>query len=123
MKILIIILLIFTSFIPFQTIYGQEISNYENLSNTESAEITIRDQSIYVEEFVSGLDWPVMIAFSGNDILVLEKNSGNIRLIKNGELQNEPILKVDVSVSLEEGLLGILMKNSTVYLHFTTITL
>ena len=75
MKILIIILLIFTSFIPFQTIYGQEISNYENLSNTESAEITIRDQSIYVEEFVSGLDWPVMIAFSGNDILVLEKNS------------------------------------------------
>ena len=120
MKILIIILLIFTSFIPFQTIYGQEISNYENLSNTESAEITIRDQSIYVEEFVSGLDWPVMIAFSGNDILVLEKNSGNIRLIKNGELQNEPILKVDVSVSLEEGLLGILMKNSTVYLHFTT---
>ena len=120
MKILIIILLIFTSFIPFQTIYGEEISNYENLSNTESTEITIRDQSIYVEEFVSGLDWPVMIAFSGNDILVLEKNSGNIRLIKNGELQNEPILKVDVSVSLEEGLLGILMKNSTVYLHFTT---
>ncbi|KFM20905.1 Secreted effector protein pipB2 [Marine Group I thaumarchaeote SCGC AAA799-D07] len=119
MKIQILILLILTSFIPFQTIYGQEISNYDSLSDDESLEITIRDQSFYVEEFVSGLEWPTMMAFSGNDILVLEKNSGNIRLIKNGQLQEEPLLKLDVSVSLEEGLLGILIKNSTVYLHST----
>mgnify|MGYP001332893369 CR=1 FL=1 len=119
MKIQILILLIFTSFIPFQTIYGQEISNYDSLSDDESLEITIRDQSFYVEEFVSGLEWPIMMAFSDNDILVLEKNTGNIRLIKNGQLQEEPLLKLDVSVSLEEGLLGILIKNSTVYLHST----
>ena len=119
MKIQILILLIFTSFIPFQTIYGQEISNYDSLSGDESLEIIIRDQSFSVEEFVSGLDWPTTMAFSGNDILVLEKNTGNIRLIKNGQLQEQSLLKLDVSVSLEEGLLGILIKNSTVYLHST----
>jgi glucose/arabinose dehydrogenase len=47
-----------------------------------------------------------------NTIMVLEKD-GSVRLIYNGTLQKEPILKVDVDNEAERGLLGIaILKNS-----------
>jgi len=61
------------------------------------------------------------MAFLGKDILVLEKNTGAVRLIRDGKLQPDPVLTLKVSNdTFEEGLLGILAKDSrTVYLHFT----
>ena len=77
------------------------------------------DPDFTVEEFVTGLNQPTTMTFMGNDILILEKNKGTVRLIKNGHLQTEPVLDLPVSDANEQGLLGILGIDSTVYLYFT----
>lgn len=77
------------------------------------------DSTFMIEEFVTGLSQPTTMTFMGNDILILEKNKGTIRLIKNGQLQTEPVLDLPVSNANEQGLLGILGMDSTVYLYFT----
>jgi len=79
----------------------------------------ILDDDFKVEKFVTGLNVPTTIEFLGDDLLVLQKNDGKVRLIRNGVLQTEPVLDVEVSNYGERGLLGITSKDSTVYLFFT----
>ena len=79
----------------------------------------LREHNVIVEEYVNGLQLPTTIAFINNDLLVLEKH-GNVRLIRDGVLQSSPVLTLEVSKTGEEGLIGILAKNNTVYLHYTT---
>lgn len=79
----------------------------------------LKDPSLTVEEVVSGLNWPTTMAFVGNDILVLEKNTGKIRLVREGVLMEESVAKLDVVYEKEQGLLGIAAKNSVVYLYYT----
>ena len=63
---------------------------------------------------------PTTIDFVGNDIFVLEKNSGKvIRIQYNGIIYNEPALEVPVISSAESGLLGIEFAFNHVYLYFT----
>ena len=79
----------------------------------------IYDDDFKVEEFVTGLKQPTQMAFIGNDLLVLEKNTGKVRLVREGILQSEPVLDVEVGTNNESGLLGIVVANSSVYLYFT----
>ena len=79
----------------------------------------LKDTSLSVEKFVTGLDWPTKMSFVDNDILVNEKNTGKVRLIRKGVLQDKPVLDVAVNAISERGLLGITTKNSSVYLYFT----
>jgi len=55
--------------------------------------------------------------FIDDDLLVLEKNSGNVRLIKNDVLQEEPILHIDVHSPREYGLVGITYSDPYVYIY------
>lgn len=94
-----------------------------------NAEPTVEDPLIKVEQIVEGLSSPTSMAFvDAQNILVLEKNSGLVRLVSNGELKEEPILKLDVdstTLTCCRGLLGIDVDylNSTrskdVFLYFT----
>lgn len=79
----------------------------------------ILDENYEVEKYVSGLTWPTTMSFLGDDILVLEKTTGDVRLIRNGILQKEHVLHVDVDPRGESGLLGITTKDSSVYIYFT----
>jgi len=79
----------------------------------------VKDSNYIVEEYVSGLDWPTTMTFVNDEILILEKNTGNVRLIKNGKLMEEPIKKFNVNFIAERGLLGIISSNSTVYFYLT----
>jgi len=79
----------------------------------------LTDPSLKVETFVDGLEYPTTMDFVDEGILVLQKNDGKVFLIKDGILQEEPVLDVEVVVSGERGLLGITAMNSTVYLYFT----
>lgn len=81
----------------------------------------VRDANYIVEEFVTGLKWPTTMTFVGEDVLVLEKNTGNVRLVKNGELVKEPVMHFNVDFLAERGLLGIISSDSTVYLYMTEI--
>src|SRR5688572_9728184 len=84
-------------------------------------EPTLKDPNLQVETIVEGLSWPTSMAFiDNNNILVLEKEKGTVRLISNGILQEQPVLKVDVNSNNERGLLGIaIMNNDTVFLYYT----
>ncbi len=77
------------------------------------------DDDFLVEEFVNGLHVPTNMEFIGNDLLVLQKNDGQVRLIHNNVLQKQPVLDVEVSTYVTQGLLGITSNDSTVYLFFT----
>jgi len=84
------------------------------------AEPIIYDDDYIVEKFVTGLDYPTTMIFVGEDILVLEKNTGKvIRISDNGVMYNEPVLDVPVSQVNEAGLLGIISISNHVYLSFT----
>src|SRR5206468_614494 len=57
--------------------------------------LSVKDNSLKVEQVASGISFPTSMAFiDNNNILVLEKNTGYVRLISNGIMQNEPVLKV-----------------------------
>jgi aldose sugar dehydrogenase len=75
------------------------------------AEPTISDPTIKVELVVGGLSSPTSRAFvDSQSIIVLEKNIGKVRLVSNGELKDEPILRLDVDSTIPtccRGLLGI----------------
>ncbi|MCS5550290.1 MAG: pentapeptide repeat-containing protein, partial [Gammaproteobacteria bacterium] len=80
----------------------------------------IYDDDYIIEKFATGLQYPTTMYFVGDDILVLEKNTGKvIRISDNGVLYNEPALDVPVIQDNEAGLLGIVYLSNHVYLSFT----
>ena len=84
----------------------------------------INDTSLRVETVSTGLVRPTSMAFLGpNDILVLEKNTGNVHRITNGQLLPQPLLHVNVATQIERGMLGIAVtKNGPttyVFLYYT----
>ena len=98
--------------------FTEETNDYSMSKNI----VPIMKDSSLVEEFVSGLNWPTTMSFIGNDILVLEKNTGLVRLVRDGVLVSEPVVNVNSALPpshIEQGLLGIVTKNSLVYLYFT----
>lgn len=80
---------------------------------------TVQDPALVVEEFTTGLSLPTSISFVGSDILVLQKNDGQVRLIRDGVLQNNAVLDVPVSNNSERGLLGIESVGNDIYLFYT----
>ena len=96
---------------------------------------SVNDQSLNVETFVEGLNLPTSMAFlDSNNILVLEKD-GLVRLVSNGQLQPQPVLKIPVDTQSERGLLGIAVQENTntnnnsnqnrdtknIFLYYTTV--
>ena len=92
--------------------------------NAVYAQPTFKDPNLQAELIVGeGLSSPTSMAFlDGNNILVLEKNSGAVRLVSNGTLQEEPVLKLDVdttTLTCCRGLLGIATIGKDVFLYFS----
>ena len=116
-KICIIALII----IPlFSQAFGQT-EWYDEWVGAKSDNIPdVFDQGFVVEKFATGLTFPTTMAFVDNDILVLQKNNGHVMHVKsNGSILPNAILDVEVSNLFETGLLGIVSKNSSVYLYYT----
>ena len=116
-KICITALITMSLFVP---VFGQT-EWYNDWVGAQSDNIPdIFDQDFVVEEFVTGLSFPTTMAFVDNDILVLQKNDGNVILVKSdGSTLPNPVLDVEVSNLYETGLLGIASKGSSVYLYYT----
>src|ERR671923_2072570 len=76
-------------------------------NNLIYAQPILKDSNLQVESFVSGLASPTSMLFlDQNNILVLEKD-GNVRLVSNGMLQDQPLVTLDVDNKNERGLLGV----------------
>jgi len=77
------------------------------------------DSDFIVERFVSELRGPTTMTFVGDDLLVLEKNHGTVRLVQNGILLEEPVLELEVAKRAEQGMLGITSVGNTVFIYYT----
>ena len=96
-----------------------EIKIFDNRNFDFVSNPVVLDSEFQIEEFVSGLFVPVNMEFIGDDLLILEKNSGTVRHVKNNALLDVPVLDVEVSNYGEQGLLGITSIENDVYLFFT----
>ena len=100
--------------------------SYNN--NMVFAAPTIKDTNLKISTVASGISNPTSMAFLGpNDILVLEKNTGMVKRVKNGVLLPGSLLDLSVATDSERGLLGIDVTNvgtSTtqfnVFLYYTS---
>lgn len=76
-----------------------------------------------VTPVVSGLSAPTTMAFlAPDDILVLQKNDGQVRRVLGGSLLGAPVLDLDVNAISERGLLGIAVNTESppkVFLYYT----
>ena len=85
-------------------------------NNDTYAEPILKDTNLKAKLVTQGLHSPTSMAFlDQNNILVLEKNSGNVLLVSNGVLQIQPLLKLHVdhtTLTCCRGLLGIAIMNN-----------
>lgn len=81
----------------------------------------VLDENYIVEQFMAeGIpNSPTTMTFLGDDILVLQRYDGIVRLVRDGVLQPEPVLDVSVAKDGERGMLGITSDGSKVYVYFT----
>ena len=88
----------------------------------------VTDSNLKVELVAGNLDFPTAIDFLGNDDLLLtEKNTGNVYEIINGNI-TAPLIHLNVTTRDERGLLGLAISgngnnsskdNTFVYLYYT----
>jgi glucose/arabinose dehydrogenase len=85
---------------------------------------SVVDPNLAVRTAARGLDQPISIAFLGpNDMLVLEKATGKVQRVVNGEVRST-VLDLAVNSASERGLLGIALHphfftTGRVYLYWT----
>lgn len=81
-----------------------------------------------IDTVFKGLKAPTDMEFLGSsnddDMIVLEKNKGTVQRIVNGELQDSPLIDVNVSSNNERGLLGVIASDSrngskNIFLYYT----
>ena len=91
-----------------------------------SEDPSLSSKGLVAERVVGGFENPTGIAFLGpNDILVIEKNTGNVLRIIDGEILPNPLLKLEVSDQVERGLLGVAVSKDSspgknyVFLYYT----
>ena len=115
-------------FVPEHSILGQNQSLNITASNNQSViQPTLTDSNLKVEEVAKGFDFPTSMAFLGkDDILLLEKNTGNVIRLMKGNVSQQ-LLHIDVSFRDERGLLGLALsgnessdvKDTFIFLYYT----
>lgn len=100
------------------SLIGQNILVYAQ-EDTESPRVN--DTNLQIQEYSSGFKFPTGMNFLGpDDILVIEKNTGKVKEIKNGSVVGT-VLDVNVANVSERGLLGIAVASEPnyVFLFYT----
>src|SRR5262245_64991586 len=103
------------------SIFGRDISQAQTVLPTMLV------PTLNVRAVVTGLVTPISMAFIGtNDILVLEKNTGRVQRVTDGQVRGT-VLDLAVNFGAERGLLGIALhpnfaSNHAVYLYWTSST-
>jgi glucose/arabinose dehydrogenase len=101
------------------------LTGYHPIANyAQESMPTLNDPKLQVELITEKIIDPATMAFVGpDDILVLEKNTGIVKRIVNGQMLDEPILDVNVDGKDERGMLGIAIDTNSdvsyVFLYYT----
>lgn len=94
-------------------------------ASADTTPLTILDSNLEVTTVVSGLSQPIGVVFIGtNDMLVLEKASGQVKRVIGGAIQLTPVLDLAVNSNSERGLLSMVLDpnfptNPSVYIRWT----
>lgn len=108
---------VFLSFVSY-SLQDKKNANALERNYPESAQPSplgpiIKDPTLRTEVIVRGLTHATDMAFLGpDDILVTEKDTGNVRRIVNGVMLQEPLLDVNVATYGHRGMLGIAVSNN-----------
>jgi len=96
------------------TLYNLVNNNLDNaFAGTEKQPPLINDENLQITQLIDELKFPTGIDFLGeNDILIIEKNTGQVKRVLDGEIMNETVLDVNVASESERGLLGIAILNT-----------
>ena len=96
----------------------------DKVTRAQTSGPTMLVPNLAVREVIGDLVTPITMAFIGpNDFLVLEKNTGKVQRVMNGDLHST-VLDLGVNFASERGLLGIALHpefptNSGVYLFWS----
>jgi glucose/arabinose dehydrogenase len=95
------------------SLIGQNINVYGQNGDTELPQVN--DTNLQIQEYASGFKFPTGMNFLGpDDILIIEKNTGKVREIRNGTVVGT-VLDVNVANVSERGLLGIAISEEPKY--------
>jgi glucose/arabinose dehydrogenase len=90
------------------------------------AQPSVRDPNLDVQEVVGGLSSPTSMIFLNKSNILVSEKEGNVRLVTNGVLQEQPILQVSAKAESERGLLGVASSsdnnsphNTNIFLYYT----
>ena len=87
--------------------FESEYELYGQIQNQTILSPMVTDSNLKVELLASNFDFPTSMEFVGkDDIILLEKNTGNVYRIVNGNVTHQ-LIHLDVSSKDERGLLGI----------------
>lgn len=111
-----------------QTIPGSQVSPTPNQNNSDVGNKTLtdtfvalqdadpptlQDPNLRVEKVVTGLALPTSMAFLDNDdVIILQKDNGAVRVVANGSLLANPLLNLVVDNRSERGLLGVAVNDA-----------
>jgi aldose sugar dehydrogenase len=78
-----------------------------------------------IQTVASGLEVPWDIAFVDEDTILVTERSGQVRLVEDGRVREDPLLELDIISLAEDGLLGIALhpdfpEDRHAYLYYTT---
>ena len=115
------------------TIDNSGVKKAMNLTLPQPKMPKLYNPNLKVELVTSGLKYPTTMAFVGkDDLLIVEKNNGQVKRLVNGTLLDKPLLDLNVANKMERGLLGIAVANQTseienitktfVYFYYTQST-
>jgi aldose sugar dehydrogenase len=108
----------------FLLIFVISILCYKNFPSI-NADPVVYDKTIGIDKIIGGINYPVSMSFLGpDDIIILEKNTGTVKRIVNGQMMNEPLLEINVEKRKESGLTGSAVAHNTaghtfLFLYFT----
>jgi glucose/arabinose dehydrogenase len=115
-------------FVQVHSVVGQNQSvNLTAVSNQSVIQPSLSDSNLKIEKVAEGFDFPTSMTFLGkDDIILLEKNTGNVLRVLNGN-DTRQLLHIDVSFRDERGLLGMALsrnggwneKDTFIFLYYT----
>jgi aldose sugar dehydrogenase len=101
------LLLIATPIVFLLLGFSDDSTAYGVAPNVSSSNPVVSDPNLRIESVATGFDFPTGIAFlDNNDILLLEKNTGIVYRLINGNITSS-VIHLNVSSKDERGLLGI----------------
>lgn len=123
-KFTIISILIFASITPYFSVKAQE--EFAETEFEEEGKPKLFDTNLKITTIAEGLSTPTTMAFVGpGDILVLEKDTGMVKRIVNGEVLGKPVLDVNIANSIERCMCGIAVSKDSsttyVFVYYTEI--